>query len=297
MSVFGRKRPARHRRNISAHGINKENTHTHLPRSLQRNKFRSLRFIGEKTIEESTADDVNISYDSVSNSDVDSGNDPRISEHESPVNQDIVQTGGLSKNKHGRISKTKHTKKSFSDRFNRIDFDRNKQSIPITPSNSECQESSSHDQSSCLDWTKLKPKSVMKSPVKRLFASQINSCETEDGIELSNKVDIVSTIATASDTNSGMDDIKETDVSSNFLSDIDHISNSDSDLDPQSPLTTAGVRRSLRIQMLRQILQERASPDKDKNVVSRILVPDTPEDKYGWTLKKYQIRKYLKNKR
>lgn len=266
----GGRRVTRQRRKSksSLHPLtNKENT-WHGPGQLidPRIKYKSLKFLGDQTSLPSFDEDLHISVDS------DTG--PEDNNCSCCLGRNVVNhycNGNDAKvTRYHELPSCSCPQTTYLGGNNKKH--NQQQSTADNSSNSD-----KINESSEIDFTDLRKNVLQKAPVKKLFSSNLSpgTGMYRDDVQ----TPLVGTIEQISET--------ETATLAERVSEPETVGETSSDAD-----TSPVLRRSLRLVALRNLWSNSQTPKKTN---FNILVPDTPEDEYGWSIRKRRQRKHAHN--
>lgn len=118
------------------------------------------------------------------------------------------------------------------------------------------------------------------APVKRLFASQLGASVT--GINIG--------VESSSEQEQPLHDIRSSVVLQDLR--VEETSEEDARSPAVQKYVTSGLRRSARIKLMQKLFAVNSSPESAPSPRSiSVLVPDTPEAQYGWSIRKKQLKK------
>ena len=242
--------------------FDKENTDSHQIMTRRMRKFTSLKFLGEKSAMTTVVEDLNISIDSETASESEAmAKENYIDNTESPnVNSDLIRVNTRKRSRTGsRVETT-------SSRLNVCSGDKN--------SNKGLE---NDVQNNIL----LGSNQRAPAPIKRLFGGQLREIRTlselqneSNGSNVRNRIinDVCDRVSVTSKLFS--DEISET---------------------SEEEASIPAVLRSYRLRNMHRLLALDSTPKcNDKSVL--VLAPDTPEEKYGWSMREKQLCKHRHKK-
>lgn len=275
-------RPRRHSVAVSKATLDydKENANSDHFRTRMR-KYNSLKFLGDRTAMTTVAEDVNISVDSETASENEAvvNNENAIDFTESPA-CNVNSSSKLNVQRKKSVVQNK-TVKSGQGNVHRKRF--NAGLLDETVKSRHCSDFSdtNHDRphGKNSDDTLHDHNDKVQAPVKQLFRSQLQAIQiTSDFGDVCEDLTLETTSQVP---------VKNKVIKDRLL--LNEIAET-SEEDVHSPV----VRRSLRMKQMRSFFSIESTP-KEREKTAQILAPDTPESRYGWSIRQKQLSKLVGN--